>query len=193
MPRSHAILLGGAAALVCASAASASTDRWNTTTVELPDGSTAEIQYVGDIPPRVSISAPVVQDTGAVIEGAAGQEIAYGGLPRARRVIQAPTQPAPAISAPAIPAQPAPPQFIIAGDAPKGSTYEYTLITTGADGRVCTQRTEWTSRGKGREPEVKQRDAGDGCATLAAPPASPAPAPVLTPTPRIEPIDPDSI
>lgn len=185
MPKLHSILLGGAA-LVCASAAQAApAPQWNTTTVELPDGSQAEIQYVGDIPPRVTISQPVVQDTSATIDDTRGDEVAYGGIPRARRVIQAP-----AVS-PASP-EPAPPQFIVSGDAPKGSTYEYSLITTGADGKVCTERTEWTSRGKGKDPQIKRTNSGEGCATLNAP-LTPAPVPPAQPAPRVKPVDPDSI
>lgn len=188
MRKYHSVLLASVA-LICASAASAAPGlQWHTTTVALPDGSQAEIQYVGDIPPRVSIAQPVVQDTSASIEDTRGEEVAYGGIPRARRIVQRPSAEAPGM-APA-PQEPAPPQFIVSGDAPKGSTYEYSLITTGADGRVCTERTEWTARGKGKQPQIKKTNSGEGCAALSA---QPGPAPVPQPAPRIQPVDPDAI
>lgn len=170
MPKFHALLAG--AATLFAAAAGAATPEWRTTTVDLPDGSKAEIKYVGDIPPKVSVTMPVVQDPrSAVVEDLTAdmaEEEVDGGVPRARRVIQAPPAP--------IMPQPVPPQLVVAGEAPKGSTYQYTLITTGADGRVCTQRTEWKSRGRDKAPEVRRSDTGDGCATMSEPPAASAPA-----------------
>lgn len=188
MPKHPAILLAGAAALVAASAASAAAPEWHTTTVALPDGSQAEIRYVGDVPPQVTVSMPVVQDR----RGAAADEVldevdgGDGGIPRARRIIQARPNPAPA--------QATLPQLVVSGGAPEGSTYEYTLITTGTDGKVCAQRTEWTSRGRGKEPQVRRDDTGEGCASAAAKPAPAAPVPA-PPAPDHKPIriDPDAI
>jgi hypothetical protein len=135
--------------------AAAAPVQWHTAEVALPDGSVAEIQYVGDIPPRISVAMPVVQAEAAAQDG--GGDGASGSIPRARRLVQArPDAPAAAGYTP-------PPPFIFAADTPAGSTYEYSLITTNVDGTVCTQRTEWTSRGKGKEPEVKRRDIGEGC------------------------------
>ncbi|MFA7603762.1 MAG: hypothetical protein WCY29_12205 [Novosphingobium sp.] len=151
-PKPRITCLAGATALLLAEAAGAKPLEWRTMSVDLPDGSVAQIRYVGDVPPRVSVSIPVVQGEAA----AEAVEEAYGGLPRARRVVRAPP------AAPAAP--PAPPQFVVGRDMPRGSTYEYTLITTNPDGKVCTQRTEWRSRGPGREPEVRRGDTGDGCA-----------------------------
>lgn len=135
---------------------------WRTTTVDLPDGSKAEIRYVGDIPPRVTVTMPVVQEPRSGLTGDVIDE-ADGGIPRARRTIQAsPLRAAPSFAPP--------PQFIIAGDTAKGSTYNYTLITTGIDGRVCSQHTEWTSRGRKKEPRIRRSDTGEGCAGLPPPP-----------------------
>jgi hypothetical protein len=200
MPKHPAVLLAGAGVLVTASAALAATapasPEWRTTSVALPDGSQAEIRYVGDIPPQVTVSMPVVQDPRAAVvdDVAHGVDNVDGGIPRARRIIQARPTPAPP--------QATLPQLVVAGDAPKGSTYEYTLITTGTDGKVCAQRTEWTSRGRGKEPEVRRDDSGEGCAGMASatpvPSAlAPAPAPVPAPAPAVphKPvrIDPDAI
>lgn len=205
MPRFQAALLAGAV-LASASTAQAADPQWHTTIVEMPDGSDIEIQYVGDIEPRVRVAMPVVQGASPTAVEAEGTPIAYGGIPRARRVIQPPVpgvsqyapQYAPQYGVPAT-GLPAAPQFVIAGDQPKGSTYEYTLITTGADGKVCSQRTEWTSQGKNKEPRIKRTDTGAGCAGLIAPPPAapqyaPAPAPVPQgASPRIVPVDPSSI
>ncbi|RZK03861.1 MAG: hypothetical protein EOO76_01155 [Novosphingobium sp.] len=203
MPRFQAALLAGAAILTSATAAQAADPQWHTTIVEMPDGSDIEIQYVGDIEPRVRVAMPVVQGASPAAVEAEGTPIAYGGIPRARRMIQPPapgvSQYAPQYAAPSAPLS-APPQFVIAGDQPKGSTYEYTLITTGTDGKVCSQRTEWTSQGKNKEPRVKRVDSGEGCAGQIAPP--PVSAPAMTPvpaplpqgtSPRIVPVDPSSI
>lgn len=132
------------------SGAVAAQPAWHTMSVELPDGSIAEVRYVGDIPPRVTIAAPVVQDV---------EPQAYPGIPRARRVIARPEAP------PQLVAGPAPsPQLIVAGEMPRGASYEYSLISTDPEGRVCTQRTEWTSRGYGLEPKITHTDIGEGCA-----------------------------
>lgn len=190
MPRVHAALFAGAAVLA-AGTASAATGQWHTTTVDLPDGSVAEIQYLGEVPPRVTVSMPVVQDDQADEIAEYEEDDALPAATRARRVVQARPQPRPAAPYPAAP------QFIVAGDVPKGSTYEYTLITTGLDGRVCAQRTEWRSRGKGKEPEIRRSDTGEGCAATsgggpAMPASVPVPAPPI-PRPKIVPVDPDAI
>lgn len=146
-----------AAGLLGVSAAGAAPPEWRTMSIGLPDGSVAEVQYVGDIPPRITVSAPVVQDvptTEAV--GDLGDDVVYGAMPRARRIVQA--HPQPGLQ------QSESPQLIVLGAAPRGSRYQYTLITTGTDGRACTQRTQWLSRGPGKEPEVTRTDTGYGCA-----------------------------
>jgi hypothetical protein len=139
--------LGGAAA--------AAQPAWHTMSVELPDGSIAEVRYVGDIPPRVMVAAPVVQDVAPA---------SYRGIPRARRVIARPE------AQPQARPEPEPtPRLIVAGEMPRGTSYEYSLISTDPEGRVCTQRTEWTSRGYGLEPKITHSDIGDGCAVQTGP------------------------
>lgn len=188
MSKPLAALLAGAAVLVNAGAAFAAepaSPEWHTTTVALPDGSHAEIRYAGDVPPQVTVSMPV-QDRRAALTGKVADEVdgVDGSIPRARRIIEAhPAQP---------PSQATLPQLVVSGDAPEGSTYEYTLITTGADGKVCAQRTEWTSRGRGKEPQVRRDDTGEGCA--AAAPSAPAPTPApMAPDHKPIRIDPDAI
>lgn len=154
-------LLAGVSAAFCAGAAIAAEPQWRTMSVDLPDGSVAQIRYVGDIAPQVTVSMPVVQGGEAVetIERIE-ERVANGGIPRARRVIQPP---------PAYAYQPEPritpvPQFVVADDQPWGMSYTYSVITTNPDGKVCTQRTEWMSRGAGREPRITHTDTGEGCA-----------------------------
>jgi hypothetical protein len=186
MSRLPVALFASIATIAAASAAGA-TEQWNTTSVALPDGSVAEIEYLGDVPPRVTISTPVIDYAEPDDALGYGDEDANAALPvatRARRVVEPPSA-----------NHPDAPRFVIAGDAPSGSTYEYSLITTGADGRVCTQRTEWRSRGPGREPETRRTDTGDGCEDV-SPALTPAPAPAPEgpiPRPRIVPLDPDAI
>lgn len=190
MPKHPAVLLAAIAALVTAGAASAApaSSEWRTTTVALPDGSQAHIRYVGDVPPQVTVSMPIVQDPRAAVADEIADEAQDAGIPRARRIIQA--RPVPA------PPQATLPQLIVAGNAPEGSTYEYTVITSGTDGKVCAQRTEWTSRGRGKEPEVRRDDTGEGCVSSAATRPAPAPAPApVAPAPDHKPIriDPDAV
>ncbi|MBV1686947.1 hypothetical protein KRR38_04475 [Novosphingobium sp. G106] len=191
MPKHFAVLLAGAAGLFGAGSAFAAPagPEWHTTTVALPDGSQAEIRYVGDVPPQVTVSMPVVQKRHAQADEVPDKvDGVDGGIPRARRIIQARPNPPPP--------QATLPQLVVSGGAPEGSTYEYTLITTGTDGKVCAQRTEWTSRGRGKDPQVRRDDTGEGCAS-AAPSPEPAPsAPVpAPPAPDHKPIriDPDAI
>ena len=66
MSRLHVVAFAGAAAL-SATAAFAAGPEWRTTTVALPDGSQAEIRYVGDVPPQVTVSMPVVQQPQAAV------------------------------------------------------------------------------------------------------------------------------
>ena len=152
MSRLHVIAFAGAAAL-SATAAFAAAPEWRTTTVALPDGSQAEIRYVGEVPPQVTVSMPVVQQPQAAVVEA---ETADAGILRARRIVQ-PPQPTPLVPPPA-------PQLVIA-----------------ADGKVCAQRTEWTSRGRGKEPSVRRTDTGEGCAALLVPVAPLPAAPAITP------------
>ena len=191
MPKHHAALLAGAATLAFAilSPAAAVGQEWHTTTAALPDGSTAEIRYAGDVPPQVTIAMEPAPDWRRRAAGGLAQDAwteadaGYGGIPRARRIIQP-------RAAPAAP-QAALPQFVVPKDAPRGATYHYTLITTGTDGKVCVQRNEWISRGRSKEPEVRQSNAGEGCAGTRALPAPPPPPQSAPAHPPIQ-VDPDA-
>lgn len=178
MPKRYTAMLA-CPALFLAGGAIAAPLEWNLATVALPDGSVAEIEYVGDIPPRVTIAVPVVQDSRA--SGNASND----AIPAARRVLHAPP-PSQAVA----PEGQSPERFV--RDMPAGSTYEYTLITTRADGKVCDQKTEWTSRGPGNDPSVRRIDTGEGCAAVAPPPAPRAPNPPAPAHPPVR-IDPDAV
>jgi len=101
MPSHHAILLAGAAALVFAGSAPAAAQPvaagqpWHTTTVALPDGATAEIHYVGEVPTQVTVAMAQPHDwrrhggrEAAAERAWAEADAAYGGIPRARRIIR---------------------------------------------------------------------------------------------------------
>jgi hypothetical protein len=196
MSRLPVALVAGLAAMSLVGTAGAA-ERWNTTSVALPDGSVAEIEYMGDVPPRVTIFEPEFADDRAADDFDYREyeddydDVEYDAADaappvatRARRFIQ----PRSAVPEP----YPDVPQFVVAGDPPSGSTYDYTLITTGADGSVCTQRTEWRSRGGDEEPEVRRTESGAGCADAAGD-FAPAPVPdTAIPRPKIVPVDPDA-
>lgn len=183
MPRLKTALFGVAAVLAGAGSAVAQTPEWRTTTVDLPDGSRAQIRYLGDVPPQVTVAMPASRrDRAARTEDPID---AASGIPRARRVIEAPS---------GVPAPPAEPRldYVFPADAPSGATYNYTSITFGADGRACVRRTDWTSRGRRKAPDVARTDSGDGCLAASAAPAAMAPAAVLPP-PAAEPAPPAAL
>ncbi|QGN54747.1 hypothetical protein [Novosphingobium sp. Gsoil 351] len=159
---SRNVILTGAAALLVCGVAEAATAKLHKLNVALPDGSVAQVEYAGDVAPRV-----VVQAAPQAI-AFADPLFALGGDPFAemqhvsalleqqhRAMLQqvAELQRAAATGTPA-------PGLTLTSNLPAGS-YHYSMVssTTGADG--CTQTVSWSSDGKSPEPQVTKTSVGN--------------------------------
>jgi hypothetical protein len=134
--------------------------------VPLPDGSTARIEYVGDVPPKVTVApAPLAGD------------FWMGGLPsfahfdrlfeqmnrQMRAIEQMARQPA---GVPGL-------NIASYGDMPAGAS-SVSVVTVSNGGSTCTRTTEVTSQGPGKSPKVVSNVSGNcGPATAPAPSAAP--------------------
>jgi hypothetical protein len=195
MVKLRSAILAGVATLAVAGAAEAQAPDAHTAeaqvmSVPLPDGSTARIRYFGAVEPQVTVAMtppPAIPDFDFYeCYDAFGYFGHYSPCFRHRwrggydghhshhgAKVAAATPPGNVVGP-----QGMPPQFVVEGDQPRGSRYHYILISTAPDGRPCVQRTEWTSRGRDREPLVTRTDTGEGCAAMPASAALSAPAPV---------------
>jgi hypothetical protein len=132
-------------------------------TVPLPDGSTAKIEYVGNVAPKVSVTpAPL-----------AGPFVPFGLLDRSAfdmqrqidammREVDAMTKAAPLAGVPGL-------NVAAYGNAPAGAE-SVTVVSTSNGSKTCTRTTEITSQGQGKVPKVDTSESGD-CGGGAAPPA----------------------
>jgi hypothetical protein len=172
------ILAGGAALLVAGTAAAAA-EKLHTMNVALPDGSVAQIQYVGDVAPRVAVEQADPRTMVAIDLFAQLDQIAAAMEAQHRAMIQ---QMAALQQAAADGAKGAPGQTLVA-QVPAGVHYSYYSSTTDANG--CTQTVQYSSDGSGAAPKVTQASAGNCDAAKPAgpvPASAPAKAPAETPT-----------
>lgn len=183
--KTHAkILFAGAGALAIAGTAIAG-DRAHVMNVALPDGSVAQVHYVGDVAPRIMVAPaqplfPIALGGGApfaMLDRIAAQMDAQIGLMLRQASSLATAQPTATarISQAAL------------GALPPGTvSYSMTSYASG-NGASCSQSVQVTSLGAGQPPKVVRQNAGD-CSALASRAAVPAvaapastPAPILTP------------
>jgi hypothetical protein len=138
--------------------------------VNLPDGSVEEVQYVGDVAPKVEV---------APVRVAADPFLASFDAMSAmmERETQAMLQMASTMAAPAGPG------VVMTGAVPKGMHFTYVSTTTDAHG--CTRTVSYASDGSGAAPKLTQASS-DGCGAVQANPvATPAKAEVpVAPVPR---------
>ena len=160
-----AILLAGAAAAL-AGTALAATSNSHVMNVSLPDGSVAHVEYVGNVPPKVTVApAPLARD--AWVSGLpsfAGFDRMFDQMDRQMRQIeQMARQPAGG------------PVMNIAsyGNLPAGA--DSVSVVTVSNGRSsCTRSTEVVSQGAGKPPKVTTNVSGN-CGPAAQPVPQAAP------------------
>ena len=169
------ILIGAGALLVAGTAAAA--EKLHTMEVALPDGSTAHIEYAGDVAPKVSVDearpeARIADDPFAELD-----RIAFEMRARQQAMMQQVTalQQAAAETGTA-----APGAVTLVGNLPAGAHVSYYSSTTDANG--CTQTVQYSSDGSGAEPKVTRASAGN-CDSVARD-AGPTPAAAPAPEPR---------
>ncbi|NUR46116.1 MAG: hypothetical protein HOP91_08195 [Sphingomonas sp.] len=161
MRKADAIVLAGLGAVGIAGAAVAASRDTHTMNVPLPDGSTARVEYVGNVAPKVTVvPAPVAQ---------------FGLFDRSmfdmQRQIDAMMKQVDAMAR--MPVEGAPGLNVAAyGNAPEGAQ-SVTVVSTSNGAKTCTRTTEVTSQGAGKPPKVVTNVSGD-CGPAPAPaPAKP--------------------
>ena len=169
-------LLAGGAALLVAGTAAAEAEKLHKMEVALPDGSTAQIEYAGDVAPTVTVEPVDAQALAAFDPFAELDRIALEMQARHQAMMQ---QMAALQQAAAQGAAAGPGLVTLVGNLPAGAHYSYYSSTTDAHG--CTQTVQYISDGGGAEPKVTRASAGncDAAAGEAAstPAAAPAPEP----------------
>jgi len=161
MRKAIAIVLAGLGAVTLAGAAAAASRDTHVLSVPLPDGSTARIEYVGNVAPKVTV-AP------------APMSVAFPGfgmfdrtMADMQRQIDAMMRQANEMAA--HPAAGMPGMNVAAyGNAPAGAQ-SVTVVSTSNGAKTCTRTTEVTSQGAGKPPKVVTNVSGDCGAAPAAP------------------------
>jgi len=160
-----AIAMAGVAAAVLAGGAAAANRNSHVMNVALPDGSTARVEYIGDVAPKVTI-----QPGGAVTFGEppllpsfAGFDGMFEQMNREteammRQAQQMARQPANGSAAPYVASF---------GNAPTGTT-STTVVSYSNGSGTCTRTTHTVSQGAGKPPKVTSTVSGD-CRGGAAP------------------------
>jgi len=161
MRKAHAIVLAGlGAATLAGAAAAASGKATHHMTVPLPDGSVANIEYVGDVAPKVDVSpAPAAwgfPGFGLFDRSFADMQRQIDAMVRqANEMASRPVAGTPGMNVAAY------------GNMPAGST-SVTVVSTSNGASTCTRATEVTSLGAGKPPKVVSNLSGDCSAAPAA-------------------------
>jgi hypothetical protein len=165
--------LAGAAALAVGGAAFAAapkaTSNTHVMTVPLPDGSTARVEYVGNVPPKVTVQqrpfgnfawAPMAMPSFASFDRMIEQmnRESDAMLREAQQIAHSPPGAAT--------------RYIASyGNMPAGAT-STTIVSYSNGGRTCTRTTESVSQGAGKPPRVTSRVSGDCGATAPGAPVN---------------------
>jgi hypothetical protein len=174
MTKLPVIALASAAAVALAGTAAAASRNSHVMNVPLPDGSVAHVQYVGNVPPRVTVEP--VAATGDL--WSTGMFPSFAGFDRMfeqmnremRQVEQMAGQP---LAAPANGLNVA-----SYGSMPAG-TSSVSVVSVSNGGATCTRTTEVVSQGPGKPPKVTSNVSGNcGSAPAPAPQGAPASAPI---------------
>jgi hypothetical protein len=162
------IVVAGLAVAVAGTAYAASRNT-HVMNVSLPDGSVAHVQYVGDVPPKVTVDpAAVPRDlwTMSAFPDFAGFDRMFRQMDQQmRQVEQMARQPV------------GTPNMNVAsyGNLPAGAN-SVTIVSYSNGGSTCTRRTEVVSEGAGKAPKVTSSVSGN-CAASAQPAPQAAPKP----------------
>ena len=154
-----------------AGAAIAATPATHKMDVPLPDGSVVQVEYVGNVAPKVTVDRRPMADAAAPwampFPSFAGfdrmiQEMNRRSEEMMRRAQQMARQP--------LGGQGAAPYIASYGSMPAGGT-STTVVSVSNGGGTCTRTTQVVSQGPGKPPKVTSNVTGQ-CAGAAGPPAS---------------------
>ena len=160
MRKATGLVLAGLGAVMLTGAAAAASQDIHVMDVPLPDGSTARVEYVGNVAPKVTInSAPLSMGFPA-----------FGMFDRSmfdmQRQIDAMMREID--QAAKVPVAGGPGLNVAAyGNTPAGIS-SVTVVSTSNGSKTCTRTTEVTSQGAGKPPKVVSNVSCD-CAAEAAP------------------------
>lgn len=180
------VVLGGALVLAAGGAALAA-GKLNTMTVDLQDGTVAQIEYAGEVAPRVTVvpvQAQAAPDPFAQMDRMFAEMEA-----RQAQMMQQVAEMQRQAAASGQQVASAPGQVVVSTNMPAGSTYHYTVVssTSGTNGATCTQTVEYSSDGKSAEPKVTRASSGDCDAVKQSDTPIPAAAPRQPEAPKRDP------
>lgn len=161
MRKACAIFLAGLGAITLTGAAVAASRDTHVLNVPLPDGSSAKIEYVGNVAPKVTVTpAPLFAgfpSFGVFDRNMADMQRQIDAMVRqANELATHPVAGVPGLNVAAY------------GNAPAG-TQSLTVVSSSNGAKTCTRTTEVTSQGPGKAPKVTSSVSGDCAGVPAAP------------------------
>jgi len=167
------IALAGAAAAALAGTALAATPKTHVMNIALPDGSVARVEYVGDVPPKVTVAPGPLAGLSAECSPLGLPAFAGFGkmIEQMNRETQAMIRQAQQMARQA-PNGAAAPYIAAYGDAPAGAT-STSIVSFRNGAGTCTRTTQTVSQGPGKPPKVTSSVSGDCGPSGAAAPADP--------------------
>jgi len=172
------LLLAGAGIVAAAGAAVAASDRAHIMNVALPDGTIAQVHYVGNVAPKIMVAPAVEALPVAVMDVDPFAMLDRISWEMDRRM-DAMMRQASALSANGKLSE------ATLRALPPGASYSFTSFSSG-NGGSCRQSVQVTSLGENRAPEVIRQSAGD-CSPMNSRTATPAVQPVKPTTPVVTP------
>jgi hypothetical protein len=171
----HKVALAAVATALAGTAIAAS-PRTHVMTVPLPDGSTARVEYVGDVAPKVTVAPAPLPGfwTSSMMPSFANFDRMIEQMNRETQAMMRQVQ--------QMPIAPGAPGLNVAsyGNMPAGAN-SVSVVSVSNGGGTCTRRTEVVSQGAGKPPKVTTSVTGNCGASAAAPPAAPQP-----PAPKLD-------
>lgn len=164
-------ILAGAAALLAAGAAQATTAETQRMHVALPGGSVAQIEYVGDVAPTVTV-LPAERRVPRPISPFAEMERIAAAMEARHRAMMRQMAALQQFAAQAAVAPRHAPGLTLVGNLPAGS--RYTVVSSSTDASGCTRTVRYSSDGSSNAAPVMSEVSSSGC-DRAAPPAAAAP------------------
>lgn len=163
MRKLPSIAFAGIAAAALAGTAVAASSNSHVMNVPLPDGSVAQIEYVGDVSPKVR-----VQPAPAMAGGwEAGAFAPFAGFDRMMADMNRQTEAMVRQAQEMAPGVTGAPIVASFGNAPAGGS-STTIVSYSNGNGSCTRTTESVSQGPGKPPKVTKNVSGN-CGPAAAP------------------------
>ena len=159
------IALTGAVSAVLGGTAVAARPQTHVMDVSLPDGSVAQIEYVGDVAPKVTFAPPADDDSAAPLGSPD-----FAGFERVIAAIERRSQ---ELAQQAQESDDATPYIASFGNQPAGVTSSSVVSVSNGAG-TCTRMTEVVSQGPGKPPKVSSTVSGN-CGAQPAAPATASP------------------